>query len=236
MMNLGNDFMELISLLWDIEQFDMWIPREHGSIAYLLDRLSLTSLYQEKYEELYALAQSKNANEFAMKATIEIFEVSKEDKRISDKDRSDLECVFAQQKRDYKDQRMFGVGIVKQKYMPDWFFELFHGYIKLEEIKREVAIINYCKSEAKMTQEEAEETYNKLDSCYDILNEFYFFVRSKKFKTFYPITEGQITAQQLYETICPTPLDAYLYLIYLRKERDKALSEYKTRLLNSNMK
>lgn len=230
MMSFGNDFLELISVMWDIEQFDMWIPREHGSVAYLLDRLSLTDNYKKKYDELYALAKNKNANEFAMKATLEIVELSKMDARVSEEDIRDLELIFAQQEEDYRNQKMLGVGIVKQKYMPDWFFELFHGYITLEKLKRETAILKYCELTENKSKEEAKEIYEKLESCSDILNEFYFFIKNERFKSFYPIAEENLTAHILCESLDLSPLEGYLYLMFIRKEPENALAEYKAKL------
>jgi hypothetical protein len=64
-MSLGNDFLELVSLLWEIEEFDMWLPKEHGSLAYLMDRIYVTNEYVEKYDKIKLLATEKNANELA---------------------------------------------------------------------------------------------------------------------------------------------------------------------------
>ena len=64
-MSLGNDFLELVSLLWEIEEFDMWLPKEHGSLAYLMDRIYGTNEYVEKYDKIKLLATEKNANELA---------------------------------------------------------------------------------------------------------------------------------------------------------------------------
>ena len=235
-MNLGNDFLELISLLWELEEFDMWIPREHGSVAYLLDGLSQTEDYQEKYDELYSLAKRKNANEFSMKAITEIVELSRRDERYSEEDLQDIERLFEQQKKYYETQKTFGVGIVKQKYMPEWFFELFHGYIPLEKIKREDSIISYCEVKENRTAKEAEEIFERLSSCPDILNEFYFYVRNDRFKTFYPIAEYRLTAAKLCETMGLTPVEGYLYLVFLREEPEKALKEYETRISKSENK
>ena len=73
-MSLGNDFMELINLLWEIEEFDMWLPKEHGSLAYLLDKLYDTDEYKEKYETMCLLANEKKSNELALMISCEIVE------------------------------------------------------------------------------------------------------------------------------------------------------------------
>ena len=235
-MNLGNDFLELISLLWNLEEFDMWIPREHGSVAYLLDGLSQAEDYQEKYDELYSLAKSKNASEFSMKAVTEIVELSRRDERYSEEDLRDIERLYEHQKKYYERQMTFGVGIVKQKYMPEWFFELFHGYITLEKIKREDSVVEYCRVKENKTKEEAGQIYERLCICPDLLNEFYFYVRNERFKTFYPIEEYQLSAQKLCETLGLTPVESYLYLVFLRTDSEKALKDYETKISEINNK
>lgn len=233
-MTLGNDFLNLISLMWDIERFNMWIPRQHGSVAYLLDRLILTDRYQQTYDELYALAKNGEADEFAMRATIVIMELSKADSRYSDEDMAYMERWLERQKEAYEEKRMTGVAAVRDQYIPDWFFELFHGYIKLEEIKRETDVITYFQSEGNMTREQSIAAYEELyEDCYDILNELHFFIKNGRFKAFNPTTAKKISAKQLYETICETPLEAYLFLVRLRKEPDKALLEYNERIAES---
>lgn len=231
-MNLKNDFLQLINAMWDIEQFDMWVPREHGSAAYLLDRLYYTEEYQSRYDELYSLVKNKQANEFAMKATTYIVELAQKDERYSKEDLLDLDILYKQQKEDYDNEEMFGIGIVNQKFMPDWFFELFHGYIGLEKLKIENSVIEYCQLKENKSIKEADELFEQLASAPDILNEFYFFTKNDRFTTFYPLTENQLSAEELCNTIGLTPLEAYLYLVYLRNEPTKARAEYEERLSN----
>ena len=234
-MSLATDFLDLISLMWDIEQFNMWLPVHHGSIAYLLDGLYETDEYRSVYDELYALAKEKDANEFAMKATLKIAELCKADQRYTESDLADLEKRLANQKRNYDGKKMFGVAMIKEKYMPDWFFAMFEGYINLEKIKMETAVLTYCQEKENKTKEEANEIFARLNSCFDLLNEFYFYVKNGRFTTFYPITDGGLTAEEISNTIGITPLDAYLYLVYIRKDREKALAEYEAlKVQNTN--
>ena len=234
-MSLGNDFLELVSLLWEIEEFDMWIPKEHGSLAYLMDRLYGTSEYVEKYDKIKTFATEKNANELANYISCEIVAVAQNDNTIGESDKLNLDAMLVRQRKNYEDNALTGFGIVQEKYMPNWFFEIFSGYIKLEEAKRETLILQYCKAE-QMSQEQAEEAYKKLSTQYDLLNEFYFYVKNKKFKTYYPRTVKKLSAKHLYETICNTPLSAYLYLVYLREEPEKALAEYEDKISTINNK
>lgn len=230
-MNLGSDFLECIELLWDIEEFNMWFPKEHGSLAYVMDRWSLTDTYQEKVDKLKTLIKSKDANEIVLYICCEIVSAAQKDNAVSEPDKANLAEFLVSYRKIYEERALSGFGIVQQEYMPDWFFEIFPGYFKLEEAKRETLILQYCKSE-QMTQEQAEEAYKKLSTQYDLLNEFYFYVKNKRFKAYSPKTVEGIPAKHLYETICDTPLSAYLYLVYLREEPEKALEEYKTKMAN----
>jgi len=222
----GNDFIELKDLLYEIEEIDMWIPKEHGALAYLLDKLYEKEDYEEKYLKMVSLAKEKKGQDLALMISCEIVDICKNDKNFTDEDIKNLEEMLIRQKRNYEDKVLNGFGIVPDKYIPDWFFELFHGYIKLDQLKMENAIVEHCKEQCNMSYEQAKNVFNKIRSQYDIVNEFYFYVINKKFKTFYPRTVQGISAKQLYETICKTPLDAYLYMVYLREEPEKALKEF----------
>ncbi len=230
-MSLGNDFLELINLLWEIEEFDMWLPKEHGSLAYLMERLYGTDAYAEKYDKLKSLATEKKANELANYISCEILASAQNDNTISESDKLNLEAMLVRQQKNYKDKALTGFGIIQEKYMPDWFFEIFSSYIMLEETKRETLILLYCKNEG-MNQEQANEAYKRLSTQYDLLNEFYFYVKNKRFKNHYPRTVKKLSAKSLYETICDTPLAAYLYLVYLREDPEKAFAEYHVKLNN----
>jgi molecular chaperone GrpE (heat shock protein) len=232
---LGGDFLEFIALLWEIEEFNLWNPHEHGSLAYLMDRWRLTDAYQEKVDKLRTLIHSKNASEIALYISCEIVSAAHEDDAISEADRARLDANLVIQQKNYEDGELARFGIIQKKYMPNWFFEIFSGYVTLEEARRETLILQHCKAE-QMTQEEAKEAYKKLATQWDILNEFYFYVKNKRFKTFHPRTVEGIPAKHLYETICDTPLSAYLYLVYLREDPEKALAEYEEKMAAFNNK
>lgn len=234
-MSLRSDFLECIALLWEIEEFNLWAPHEHGSLAYLMDRWSLTAAYQYKVERLRTLIYSKNASEIALYISCEIVSAAHKDDAISEADRASLDANLVIQQKNYAYKGLSRFGIVQEKYMPDWFFEIFSGYFKLAKAKRETLILQYCKSE-QMTQEQAKEAYKKLSTQVDLLNEFYFYVKNKRFKAHYPRTVHGIPAKHLYETICDTPLSAYLYLVYLREEPEKALAEYEEKIAIFNNK
>lgn len=226
-MSLGNDYLKLITELWNIEQFDMWNPKEHSSLAYLLDRSVGRSEYQKNYTRWIALAQSRDFNEFAWSISQAIVGACKEDDRISEKEIADMEKLLAWQQTDYEAMRLSGFGLVKERYVPEWFFEMFGTYMKLEQAKRENSIVEYLMNECSMSEKRARDAYNKLYGQYDILNEFYFYVRNGRFTTFSPITVEGISAQQLNESTYLSPVGAYNYLIYLRESPKEALEDLK---------
>lgn len=227
-MSLGSNFMELINILWDIEQFDMWIPQEHSTLAYLLDRLYDTERYEKVYNDLLSFAKRNRPNEFALRVSEEVLMAAKSDERYSAEDIEGLENILKSQRLFYDEEALSGFGIVEEKYIPKWFFELFHSYMKLEETKREVAVIRFIEQQG-YSKEQAQVLYKKLYAQYGILNELYFYIKNNRLMSFFPITVESISAKQLCETICKTPFEAYMFLVYLREYPEQALSEYKER-------
>ena len=125
---------------------------------------------------------------------------------------------------------MFGIAMIKEKYMPDWFFIIFPEYINVAKLKMEQDIINYCCSKEDKSIEEAKAIFELLNQgTFDMLIEFHFYVKNNKFMSFYPIVDAGHTAKELSETLGLSPLNAYLCLRYLRKEPEKALAEYDVR-------
>lgn len=216
-MKLQTDFLNLINLLWDFEQYNMWLPANHGSIAYLLDRLYNTEEYQPTYDHLYMLAQQKQENEFGMQTALKMFKLCQNDNRYTKEHLVELNKRLANQQHNYENGHVFGVAMIKERYMPDWFFAIFAEYINKEKEKMKNAIIEYCKSQEQQSDEEAKMTFEKLSSCFDILVEFYFYVKNNRFTTFFPISDGGITAQYAMEILEVKPSEAYLHLMNVRK-------------------
>lgn len=229
-MSVGNDYLGLIAELWNMEQLDMWNPKEHSSLAYLLDRSFSQTEYPAQYAHWLSLAKSRDLNEFAWSVSQAIVLVSKQDSRISEGELADLDRLLALQRTRYMAKRLSGFGFVKDKYVPDWFFELFGAYMPLEELKRENAVIGYLKSACGMSEHRAEDAYRKLSMHDDILNEFYFYVKNRRFPSFDPVTAEGFSAQQLVDSTYLAPLGAYNYLIYLREAPEEALADLKNGL------
>lgn len=118
---------------------------------------------------------------------------------------------------------MSNFGILDEDDAPDWFLEIFASYITLEELKRENSIKEYLIKECGMSRKAAQDAFDKLYKHYDLLNEFYFYVKNGRFESYYPSTAEGYSAQQLYETTYLTPIGAYNYLIYLRESPEEAL-------------
>lgn len=224
-MSLGNDFLTLIEPLWDIEEFDMWDPQAHSSIAYILDGIYGSVRYDETYKYLLELAQKKDYNEFAWEVSKITLEVYRCDTNVVDADIDYMERALAAQAKRYPLKQLYIFGLVDEKYVPDWFFGLFHSYIKVEETKRDTTIKDYLIKQCDMSPQRAENALQKLVSQLDILLEFYFFVKNDRFKEVHPITVKKISAKQLVETTYLSPLGAYNYLIYLRESPKEALDD-----------
>lgn len=224
-MSLGNDFLSLVSKLWDIEQFNMWNPKEHSSLAFLLDNLYKTPQYELKYNRMISLADEKNFNEFAWFVSKEIFDLCKSNSIFTEQEMIDLSNMMSWQELDYKENELTGYGIVPDKYIPDWFFEIFHLYINLEEEKRSRIIKEHLTNEYQMNEKKVTASLEKLSKHFDILNEFYFYAKNNRFKNFDSITAEGISAKQLFDTTYLSPLGAYNYLIYLRESPKEALAD-----------
>lgn len=224
-MSLGNDFLSLIDALWDVEEFNMWNPRAHSSIAYVFDRLYGSEKFSEKYSHWLMLAQTKDYNEFAWEISNATLEAYKADARISGFDVEYMEEVVASQRKLYPLKQLYVFGFVDEKYVPDWFFALFHVYMKAEEAKRDSMIMGYLTKQCDMSDKRAGEALHKLAAHFDILTEFYYFVKNRRFKKVHPITAEGLSAQSLNESTYLSPIGAYNYLIYLREEPEEALAD-----------
>lgn len=224
-MSLGNDFLTLIEPLWDIEQFNMWNPQAHSSIAYVLDCLYGYEKYRGTYERWLFLARKKDYNEFAWEISKATLEAYKTDAKVGKADVEYMEKAVAAQFKRYPLKQLYVFGLVSEKYIPDWFFGLFHSYFKIEESKRDTTIINYLTEHCDMSNQRAGNALKKLSSHIDILAEFYFYVKNKRFKEFNPITVKKISAKQLVDSTYLSPVGAYNYLIYLRESPEEALED-----------
>lgn len=235
--SLGNDFLKLIDVLWEIKEFNMFNSLFHLSIAYVLDNLYDTDEYVQKYNQLFQLAQDKKFNEFSWEFTRICTDMVKKDKRTTKDDIDFYNKQLEIEEKIYKTGKLtlFGLkGIIKaEKYAPNWFFQLFHSYMPLKIQKIENTIINYLKANHSMSQERAKKSYDKLYKHLDLLNEYYHYINSKEFPSLYPKTVQLITAKQLYETERLSALGAYNYLIYLREKPEEALKDLNAGLKNS---
>lgn len=171
------------------------------------------------------MAKEKDFNEFAWAVSEAIVEAAKTDETVDDGEMARLEMQLEFQEKDYKNGDLSGFGFVKDRFFPDWFYELFGVYYVLEETKRDGAILDYLMNECGMTVLRANDTLNKLSRHFDIPNEFYFFIKNGRFASFDPITAKGYTAQKLCETTCLSPVGAYNYLIYIREHPEEALND-----------
>ncbi|MBQ2882315.1 MAG: hypothetical protein IJE43_00855 [Alphaproteobacteria bacterium] len=228
-MSLGVDFKNLIDKLWNIERFNMWLPDEHGAIAYVLDRTYDTDKYSYIYDNLVKLAKDDTANDFAMYVCELTLELARSDSSYKPKDIEKMEQYYQVCRSKFDSGTLFTFSLVIDAYFPNWFFELFGSYIPLEKTKRELAIKSALEKEG-YSKEQIELVYAKLIKQYDIIGELYYYVKTGKMKTFSPCTAKKISAKHLCETICKNPIEAYLFLVYLRECPEQALSEYKERI------
>ena len=225
-------FVELSNLLWDIEEFTLWVPTELGSLAYLIDRLYKTDEYEKDIKIIIQLAKEKNFNELAVFLSRKIVLSASDDPAICDDYVLHLKEKLTMQEAEYERNCLADFGLIgKKEYFPDWFFEILPEVLKLKRLQYENAIIGYCKDQ-KLTFEESEKVYLKFSSNIFLLQEFYCFVKGGDFKNFRPITVKGISAKQIHKELDLSALDAYLYLFYLQEEPEKALQEYHVRLQN----
>lgn len=231
---LKNDFLELVKLLWNIEEYNMWNLQENFSIAYVLDGLNGSEKYYDVYNQLLDYAKKKDYNEFAWKMANMILEIYKIDFKVDN-----LDIIYAEQKlveyeKLYHSKKLYSFGFVNEKYIPNWFHQFFDNYIKNEKIKCEYVIRIYLIENYSMSKKRIDDTLNKLKSHFDILFEFYFYVKNGKFKEINPIIVETYSAKQLYNTKKLSVLGAYNYLIYLREKPESALNDLKKGLPNKD--
>lgn len=230
-MSKQSDFLELMTLLWNVEELDMCYSKEHIPLAFLIDRLYGTIGYKDLYQKWMSLAENGDFNEFVWSILQTVLSVTKYDSSLDANTRRQIEVLVESSKPEYDDQELCVMGILSESFAPDWFWEIYEAYMDLEDIKRKNVVKSYMIEVAGSDPVKAEENYKKMyDDHHDIFNEFYFFVRNKRFKSFYPITAKGYTAKFLHENASLSPLDAFNYLIYLRESPEKATAELKFKL------
>lgn len=219
------EFMRLIDALWSVWEFDMWNPKEHLSVAYVMDRLDDSDDLQRICSRWISMAQDQEFNELAWNIWNKEVELSENDDRIPPEQKKLYRESLALAERMYSQNRLTVFGIISKEYAPDWFWEVFGTYIPLREEDRRLTVIQYCEDNNFMTVAQAEKQYNKLEKHSDLLNEFCYFIRTGNFKRLDPIvaTSRKISAEQLCMTTRLTPLGAYNYMISLRETPQRAL-------------
>ncbi len=226
-MSLGNDFLQLIKVLWDVEELDMWNPREHATIAYVIEKNFDKEDYKIKYEKWITLARNKDYNEFAWCISNEVLDIYKKDPTVEQEDIDTVQKLVDLGAEFYQERTLSTFCMVNEKYVPRWFFDLFNSYFTLEEAKRENAVIKHLMTEYSMSESKARTAYDKLLRHDEILNEFYFYVKNNRFRNFNQVEVEGYLAKQLYDTTFLKPLGAYNYLIYLRESPKEALENLK---------
>ena len=197
------EFMRLIDALWSVWEFDMWNPKEHLSVAYVMDRLDDSDDLQRICSRWISMAQDQEFNELAWNIWNKEVELSENDARIPPEQKKLYRESLVLAERMYSQNRLTVFGIISKEYAPDWFWEVFGAYIPLREEDRRLTVIQYS----------------------DLLNEFCYFIRTGNFKRLDPIvaTSRKISAEQLCMTTRLTPLGAYNYMISLRETPQRAL-------------
>lgn len=226
-MSVQSDFLRLINELWEVEQINMWNPKAHLALAYLLDQTYGNDDYESNYAQWMQLIRDRDFNEFSWAISLACVNASKTDARIDTREIEEMEGVLLWEKSDYDQQRLARFGVVDEDYAPDWFWEMFGSYIKLEELKRETAVKAYFMKECAMSEKRAQDSYLKLYKHFDLFNEFYYFIKNDRFISYNPAIAEGFTAQQLHEATYLTPLGAYNYMIYLRESPKEALEDLK---------
>lgn len=131
-----NDFLALIAELWDVEQFNMWNPAAHSSLAYLIDRSFDDEDYNTKFERWLYLAQDKNAVELTWVVSQAIVQACMKDERISQNDKEYLSALLECQRINYEDNCTAGYVQVKEEYVPEWFFWIVRGLYSFRRVKK----------------------------------------------------------------------------------------------------
>lgn len=219
------DLLTLLDLLWNIEEFRMWHPQFHWTLAYVLDRLKTSDYYEEEFLKLEHLAAEKDYNEFAWTVEKLVVNIAENDNSIpaSEKDRLKLELKLTEGL--YRSGILRNYGIVLDKYVPDWFFALYGVYSELEDLKCKNAVIANCMDESGMTLEDAYNTYDRLKKNTSLLFEFSFYARTGKMVSRFPIKVCHYSAKMIADMTGLSPLGAYLYLIYIIENHEEALAK-----------
>lgn len=221
-MSLGKDYLELINLMWDIEEIDTWKPLTHLNLAYVIDKLVKTDDYISYVENWKKLAENKECNKLCWSITNKTYEFVFQDERFSEDEKNNWKKLYSLCETQYNESCCFSItvlGFGDEKYAPEWFMDLFNSYMPLKEFERDKAIKDYCKNECGLSDEETKEAFAKISRWYDIHNEFYFFVKNKRFKKWSPVTVEAIPAEEIYNSTNLNPLEAYLFLLHLRERQ-----------------
>ncbi len=218
-MSLGSDYLEIIDLMFEIEEIDIWHPLNHMNLAYTMDKLNGTSEYSEAVNSWKKLAKEKDFNELCWNVREYTYRFVFEDERFSEKEKEVWKHLYEQSKVAYNKKRLTRIivlGVGRDKYAPEWFSDFFTSYMTLRLVERDNAIKDYCQKECGLTKKETEEVFEKISRWYDIHNEFYFYIKNRRFKKWSPVTVEAIPAEEIFSTTNLNPLESYLFLFHLR--------------------
>ena len=226
-MSLGSDYLNLIDALWNNEKINMWNPTCHATLAYVLDKKIHAFDYERMYGQWMHWVENEDFNRFSWDVVRQVLDISKQDTSVTDAEKDFYHCICETFRPLYNEGIFVTFGIMSIESAPEWFPGLFQSYIVLKEKEREDAVLEYCKTECGMNTVVAQAIYSDLLTQEDILNELYFYITHRRFKTFFPIKEYGYTAQDITQTTYLTPMGAYNYLISLRNNPEKALNDLK---------
>lgn len=212
------DFYKLKDLFCRIEPFDMWSYDMHLSLAYLVERASRSSDYKLYYKNLVDLATKKNYNELAWEMCIGIKKLIDIDIYADYNDKANIQQQFINCKFYYTRGELCYYCFVDNKFAPEWFINEWNKYYNSDNARRKNGIISFCMQNCGVNMKQALAAYNKLCTQPDLLNEFFYYTKTKTFKTFYPAVAGDnmYTASQIFQAGTMTPLTAYMIMMQLR--------------------
>ena len=224
-MSIQNDYLELYHAFDELEQFNLWDPKEALTLSYILDRLYPTSRYESKIKQWKELAEDGQFNDLAWDLVQTEQELAQADPSISEKAKDYINRWASSSEKDYRNDELGQFGYVNKENAPDWFWVLYGAFTPLEEMKYETSIVKCCMEQGAMDHAQAEEIFQGISKHYDLYRELYFYSKNGRLRTWYPAHAKRQTAQDIIDRTGLSPIGAYRYMLYLKHQPEEALAK-----------
>ena len=234
-MNLQSDFLDMIYVFNNIEEFSMYYFGYHTTLAYVMDKMYGTSDYEPTLQKWKKLAEFGDFSALAMSVMESAAKAIEADHNATDKQKKYTREWLEIEKINYEydPDDVSNYAIVDTALAPDWFQTLFDEYLKVEEAEKKRAIMRCCVTEEKMAKDDAREVYQNIADDIPLLNEFYFYAKNHRLKEYKPVSICGQSVKRIIERLECSPVSAFQYMTLMITSPFNTLTTIRERTKNS---